>query len=224
MKVWVTRDEPPDGPLSTALRAAGLQVVLEPVLLRRALIDAREEISRLDSDDWLVLTSVFAVESVAGDVAQVPQVAVVSEASRRAAEARGFRVVLMSKENTAKSLFDELLNVAQDKTICYPRSSQTTPPNDPTGIELVSPVLYETNAREYRKSVVDEVDIVTVTSTSAVRAVGVVELLYASIGPSTTTALRKIGVQPWVESPQPNFDSLAEVIAAQVNVSRHHRA
>ncbi len=224
MKVWVTRDEPADGPLSTALRTAGLVVAHEPVLLRRALTDAREEIVQLGADDWLVLTSVYAIESVAEDVARVPQVAVVSEASRRAAEARGFRVSLVSEENTAKSLLDELFNLAQGKTICYPRSSQATPPNAPSGIEVISPVLYKTIARKYRKSIVDEVDIVSVTSASAVRAVGVVKLLYASIGSSTTTALRKIGVQPWVESPQPNFDSLAETIAAQVNVSRHHRA
>lgn len=224
MKIWVTRDEPPDGPLSTALRAAGLQLVHEPVLLRRALTDAREELARLSADDWLALTSGYAIAAVAGDVAQVPRVAVVTEASRRAAKARGFRVALVSEGGTAKSLFDELFNLARGQTICYPRSSQATPPNAPTGIEIVSPVLYETIAREYRKSVVDEVDIVTVTSASAVRVVGVVELLYASIGPSTTTALREIGLRPWVESPQPNFDSLAEMIATQVNVSRHHRA
>lgn len=224
MKIWVTRDEPPDGPLSTALRTAGLDVMHEPVLLRRALTDAREEISQLNSDDWLVLTSVYAIEAVAGDVAQVPQVAVVGEASRRAAEARGFRVALVSKGGAAKSLFDELFSMAQGKTICYLRSSQAVSLEAPSGIEVVSRVLYETIAREYRKSIVDEVDIVTVTSASAVRAVGVVKLQYASIGPSTTAALLEIGIQPWVESAQPSFDSLAEVIAAQVNVSRHHRA
>lgn len=224
MKIWVTRDEPPDGPLSTALRAVGLEVVHGPVLLRRAITDAHDEISRLSADDWLVLTSVFAIESVAREVAQVPQVAIVSEASRRAAEAHGFRVALVSEDGTAKSLFGELFDVARGRTICYPRSSQVNQPEAPTGIELVSPVLYKTIAREYRKSIVDDVDIVTVTSASAARAIGPVKLLYASLGPSTTTALREIGVKPWVESPQPNFDSLAEMIATQVNVSRHHRA
>ena len=88
----------------------------------------------------------------------------------------------------------------------------------------MSPVLYETVARPYRKSVVDEVEIVTVTSASAVRAIGVLTLPFATIGPSTTAALGEIGITAWVESPQPNFDSLAKAIAAQVNVSRHHRA
>ncbi len=224
MKIWVTRDEPPGGPLGSALRATGLEVVHEPVLKRSTLTDAREEIARLGPNDWLVLTSVYAIESVAGDVARVPQIAVVSESSRSAAEARGFHVALVSKGGTAKSLFSELWQAAHGATVCYPRSSQAERPNVGPGITFVSPVLYETIARPYRKSVVDEVKIVTVTSASAVRAIGVLTLPFASIGSSTTAALGEIGIEPWVESPQPNFDSLARAIAAQVNISRHHRA
>ena len=224
MNIWVTRDEPPDGPLGAALRALGLEVVHEPVIARNALTDARQEIARLGPDDWLVLTSVYAIESVAGDVARVPKIAVVSESSRSAAEARGFHVALVSKRGTAKSLFSELSLAAHGATVCYPRSSQAEQPEVGPGITFVSPVLYETIARPYRKSVVDEVEIVTVTSASAVRAIGVLTLPFASIGPSTTAALGEIGLEPWVESPQPNFDSLAKAIAAQVNVSRHHRA
>ncbi len=224
MKIWVTRDEPPDGPLGAALRALGLEVVHEPVIARNALTDARQEIARLGPDDWLVLTSVYAIESVAGDVARVPQIAVVSESSRSAAEARGFHVALVSKGGTAKSLFSELFVLAHGTTVCYPRSSQAEQPEVGPGITFVSPVLYETIARPYRKAVVDEIDIVTVTSASAVRAIGVLTLPFASIGPSTTAALGEIGIEPWVESPQPSFDSLAKAIAAQVNVSRHHRA
>lgn len=221
MKTWVTRDEPPDGPLGAALRATGLEVVHEPVIARNALTDARQEIARLGPDDWLVLTSVYAIESVAADVARVPQIAVVSESSRSAAEARGFHVALVSKGGTAKSLFSELC-AAHGATVCYPRSSQAELPEVGPGITFVSPVLYETIARPYRKSVVDEVEIITVTSASAVRAIGVLTLPFASIGPSTTAALGEIGITPWVESPQPHFDSLAQAIAAQMNVSRHH--
>ena len=224
MKIWVTRDEPPDGSLGAALRATGLEVVHEPVIARNTLTDARQEIARLGPDDWLVLTSVYAIESVAGDVARVPQIAVVSESSRSAAEARGFHVALVSKGGTAKSLFSELSLAAHGATVCYPRSSQAELQEVGPGITFVSPVLYETIARPYRKSVVDEIDIVTVTSASAVRAIGILTLPFASIGPSTTSALSEIGIEPWVESPQPRFDSLAQAIAAQVNVSRHHRA
>jgi uroporphyrinogen-III synthase len=50
MRVWVTRDEETVGPLSTALRAAGLTVVHEPVLARRVVNDAADTISQLGSD------------------------------------------------------------------------------------------------------------------------------------------------------------------------------
>ena len=55
MKVWVTRDEPVDGPLSTALRAAELEVVNEPVITRRVISDARDEIRSWGENDGLVL-------------------------------------------------------------------------------------------------------------------------------------------------------------------------
>ncbi|MCH7840618.1 MAG: hypothetical protein IID38_10345, partial [Planctomycetes bacterium] len=83
MRIWVTRDETPGGPLSAALAAVGLTVVCEPVLQRRVIDDAAETISRLSPDDWLVLTSVYAVEAVRADRARIPRVAVVGEASRR---------------------------------------------------------------------------------------------------------------------------------------------
>jgi len=128
MRVWVTRDEEPDGPLSTALCAAGLTVVHEPVLARRVVDDAAEAISRLGSDDWLVLTSVYAVEAVAVEPARVPRVAVVSDPSRRAAEARGFRVELVSAGGDGKSLFHELWQRVTCGKVCYPRSNLAKPP------------------------------------------------------------------------------------------------
>ncbi|MCH8342377.1 MAG: uroporphyrinogen-III synthase [Planctomycetes bacterium] len=220
----MTRDEPPDGPLSTALRAAGLDVIHEPVLERSVLSNAYDEIAALTSNDWLVLTSVFAIEAVAGDVARVPHVAVVGNSSRRTAEARGFRVALVASSGDAMRLFHELFIRAHRARICYPRSSQAMVPDVPPGVDFVSPVLYETVAMPFRKSVLEEADLVAVTSSSAVRAVGPVDLPFASIGPSTSAALREIGVRPWVEAPQRSFESLARTIAAQANASRHHRA
>ena len=50
-------------------------------------------------------------------------------------------------------------------------------------------------------------------SPSAVRAIGAVALRFASIGPTTTAALRELDLEPWVEAPQPTFSALARVIA-----------
>jgi uroporphyrinogen-III synthase len=224
MRVWVTRDEDGDGSLSQALRAAGLQPILEPVIERRVLHDAQAEITRLGPDDWLVLTSVFAIEAIDVDAARVPRVAVVGEASRKAAEARGFRVELVSEKGDATSLFAELENRARGCVVCYPRSSQASPPELPGDIELRSPVLYETVSRAFRRSIVDDVDVVAVASPSAVRSIGRIDLPLASIGGTTSAAIRALGMHPWVEAAQPGFEALAGAIADQADSLRNQRA
>ena len=107
-RVWVTRDEGSDGPLSAALLAHGLQAVLEPVVTRRVIADPAEAVGQLGPDDWLVLTSPYAIEAAACPAARVPQVAVVAEPSRRLAESLGLRVNLVSSGGDGRSLFAEL--------------------------------------------------------------------------------------------------------------------
>jgi uroporphyrinogen-III synthase len=214
VKVWVTRDETADGPLARALGDVGLEPVLEPVIERRVLGDAHDEIERLGPDDWLVLTSDFAVRAVAADPARVPRVAVVGEASRQAAVDRGLRVELVSADGTAAGLFGQLATCAQGATVLYPRSSLAGVPELGAGIRVVSPVLYETVPRAWRRGVLEEVDVIAVASPSAVRAVGAVDLPFASIGPTTTAALRDAGLEPWIEAGEPSFAALARAIAA----------
>lgn len=224
MRVWVTRDEPKDGPMTKALRAAGLTPVQEPVLERHVVDDAADAIARLDPDDWLVLTSVYAIEAVPAQLARVPHVAVVGEPSRRAASERGFRVDLVSSRKDGASLFEELRRRITSGKVCYPRSSLVEPPQSWASVELISPVLYETIPRVFDKTIVDRVDVVCVASPSAVHAIGRLDLPFASIGPSTSAALRAIGVDPWVEPVERSFEGLARAIAAQASDSRHHRA
>ncbi len=217
MRVWVTRDEPPDGPLTTALRAAGLTPVHEPVLTRRVIDNAADLISQLSPDDWLVLTSPYAVESVAVEPARIPKVAVVGESSAKAAQALGFRVELVSEGKDAKSLFNELQRIVTSGKVCYPRSSLAKPRDAWADVELISPVLYETTPREFDASVLDRIDIIAVTSPSAVTALYSAKLnlgahRFASIGPTTSTALRQINLEPWLEAPHRSFDSLADAI------------
>ena len=216
MKVWVTRDEPVDGPLSTALRAAGLEVVNEPVITRRVISDARDEILSLGENDWLVLTSAYAVKAAHQPETVVFKVAVVGQATKQAAQDAGWTVAFVSKGGDATSLFAELAPRAAGQTICYPRSSQAIPPTLSDDITLLCPVAYETEPCEYRIEVVDEIDVIAVASPSAVRAVlatGKVDKPFASIGPTTSAALRELDIEPWVEAPEKSLDSLAEAIA-----------
>ncbi len=226
MNVWVTRDEERGGPLCTALQDAGLGVVLEPVLERR-LCESWDDaaVADLGTDDWLVLTSPFAIELLAGRSDQrKPRVAVVAEASRELAAAQGYNVALVSSDGTGATLFEALRKAVNSGTVCYPRSSLADPPNTWSGVSLRCPTLYETVARQYDRTIVERVDLVAVASASAARAVGRAALPFASIGPKTTAALRDIGIDPVTEAPDRSFQSLAEAIARYANESRQNRA
>jgi uroporphyrinogen-III synthase len=133
-------------------------------------------------------------------------------------------VELVSAGGDGKSLFEELRRNVLGGKVCYPRSALVSPPQAWADVELSSPVLYETAPRPFDRSVIDRVDVVAVASPSAVEAVGRVDLPFASIGPSTSDALRRLGIEPWVEAAERSFDSLAETIAAQGSESRHHPA
>lgn len=230
MIVWVTRDEPPDGPLSTALRDAGLDVACEPVIEQRICHagPAAEAIGRLSADDWLVLTSPFAIEAaiaLAGEAARVPQVAVVAEPSRRLAEAHGLRVALVSPGGDGKSLFAELRMRAAGCQVCFARSSLAKSPDAWPGVSLECPILYETAARAFDTGMIDRADVIAVASPSAVQAIAAAMAgaswmhptppRFASIGPTTSAAVRALGQEPWVEAPSPSFESLASAIVAQ---------
>ena len=192
--------------------------------MRHVVSDASDAIASLSADDWLVLTSVFAVNAVHAPGARVPRVAVVGRASREAADARGLRVGLVSSGGDAASLFAELRAQGNSGKVCYPRSSLAQPPDPWPGVEIISPILYETIQREFDKDMVARTDIVSVASPSAVEAVGVVERPYASIGPATTAALRRFGITPVVEAPERSFESLARAIADYAGSSRSQRA
>jgi len=216
MHVWVTRDEQPDGPLCSALRAHGLDPVLEPVLERCIVCDPADAVGTLSPHDWLVLTSPYAIEAVRTcEPARVPRVAVVGEPSAKLARSYAMRVELISPDGHGAALFAELHNLANSGVVCYPRSAQAAPPDAWPGVELRCPVLYDTLAREFDRGIVARVDIVAVASPTAVRAVGRVDLPYASIGRSTSAAIRALGREPWVEADPPSFAALAAAIAAQ---------
>ena len=66
--------------------------------------------------------------------------------------------------------------------------------------------------------ILDRIDVITVTSPSAVTALHSAKLKlethrFASIGPTTSTALREIDLEPWLESPERSVDSLAQAIS-----------
>jgi uroporphyrinogen-III synthase len=203
--------------MSSALRAAGLVVVHEPVLSRSVVPGTIDHLSQVKPTDWLVITSAFAITAIPDHIGRVPRIAVIGAHSRRAAAERGFRVELISSDDDAESLFAELRNRVVDGRIYYPRSSLAKEPASWPGVQLISPILYTTGTRDYDRVVIDGADVVAVASPSAVRAVGDVPLPFASLGPVTSAALVALGKTPWVEARERSFDSLAKAIADQID-------
>ena len=225
MIVLVTRDESADGPLCTALRARGLEVLLEPVLERRIVANPAELVRGLGADDWLVLTSVYAIEAMGTAAgAKVPQAAVVGESSRRVAEKCGLRVALISQDGHGETLFAKLRETVRRGIVCYPRSGQAEAPASWPGIELRSPVLYETTLRNFDRAAAMKAAIAAVASPSAVDALGDIDIPLASIGRTTSQAIRRHGRKPAVEAAYPSFEHLAAVIADYLSDSCHQRA
>ncbi len=217
-RVWVTRDEEPEGELSAALRSAGLDPVLEPVLERRLTANPGELIAALGGDDWLVITSAFAARAFRG-AATPAKVAAVGEATEHACREAGLRVELVSPEATGKSLWPALWKRVQaGSTVCYPRSSLADVPGAPASVRFTAPVLYETLPRAFDAAVIGRVDAASLVSPSAVRQLARQMPLppCASIGPTTSAAMRAHGIPVWVESSAHTFHDLANAIALRL--------
>jgi uroporphyrinogen-III synthase len=215
-RVWVTRDEAPDGPLCVAVRDAGLEPVLEPVLARRLTGDITGALGRLSKRDWLVLSSPFSVEAVPADLVRC-RVAVIGEPSRRAAEARGLRVERVSPDHTGEGLWRSLRSDPEGAArVLFPRSERAPARQSWPGIEVHSPVLYETRRRAFDPAIAARVDAAAITSPSAVEAIAGTDSLppCASIGPTTSEAMRAHGIGVWAEASSPDFGSLARAVAA----------
>ena len=224
LTVWVTRDEAHDGPLAAALGHVGLAVRVEPVVRRAVAADPQQLVAHLTDRDWLVLTSPFAARAMSCAAARTPRVAVIGESTKAAAASSGMNVALTATSASRDVLFAELRRTARDGIICYPRSSQATPPTAWAGVQMESPVLYHTEPCRFDRSVMEIADIAVFTSASAVRCVGRMELPAAAIGPRTAAALRAMGIRVVVTSPVRRFAVLAEAIAGYARSSRHHRA
>jgi uroporphyrinogen-III synthase len=215
-RVWVTRDEEEGGELCTALAGAGLVPVWHPVLARRLCEDVLDVVGSLREDDWLVLTSRYAIESIPSNVVR-SRVAVVGQASADAARAKGWRVERESPDGSGRGLWDSLrADPAGATKMLYPRSSLAPIPRGIPGVRLVAPVLYETEERRFDPRVAREVDVVSVASPSAAEVVcEVVEGLgkVAALGPTTVATLRDFEIEPWLEVKNGTFEDFAGAIA-----------
>ncbi len=212
----MTRDEAADGPLCGALRAAGLDPLLEPVLMRTVDEAAREALNGIAPGDFVVLTSPFAINAVHDlPAVRAARVAVVGAPSAALARDAGLNVVLVGADGRGETLFAQLRDEVSSGSVWYPRSSQAHEPKPWAGITLHSPVLYRTEPRSYRAEVRAQCDVASLTSPSAVRVVGPIDQPVASIGETTSAAIaQELGRTAEIVAATPTFAALAAAIAA----------
>jgi uroporphyrinogen-III synthase len=211
-RVWVTRVEGENGELATELRQCGLMAVVEPVLEMHLVHTTLDDVAQLHPDDWLVLTSPFAIRSVAPVIASNQRIAVIGQSSATLAQSLGLIVQLVSPTTNANGLWKHLACQEPRRNICFPRSSLASIPRI-DGLHIHAPVLYSVVPRDFDLKVVSRSDVVTFTSSSAVLSVmkrlEKLEIPAVSIGPSTSLVLRHKGVAALVEAEKRTLHSVA---------------
>ena len=242
LRVVVTREEDPDGPLSTALAARGATVLNWAAVRTAAAADdgpLRAELERLGTFDWVVFTSRRAVDAVAGmglPGPAGPRVAVVGPATADAVVGNGWRVDLVPDRATGAELANALARagVGTGTRLLFPASeiaADTVPQRlRELGAEVVRVTAYRTVPAELDTErcgdeIAAGVDVVTFTSPSAVTnlrgALGgaLFESLLerataATIGPTTSRAVLEAGAARVEEAEVSTFAGLVDRIVA----------
>lgn len=234
----VTRPEPTDGPLSTALTAAGFTVVHAAALSIVPDPDAPTA-ADVDRHDWAVWTSVAAVDAVAPQPGAVRHAAV-GTATAAALQARGI-VPELTGVGGGASLADALVHrigpAASTTTVLYPRSERSdgvlATRLRAAGVTVDAPVAYRIGPGD-ATAVVAALSagpvVVTFASPSAVTGVtdavahdaaardGLARTRCVSIGPTTSAALVRAGRTPDAEAIEPTFTALARAAADAVGL------
>jgi uroporphyrinogen-III synthase len=132
--VVVTRDEPADGPLSTQLRALGLDVLGWPVLNIGPARDTsalEQALRRLHEFEWLVFASQQAVAEVVRRVPVPPaylNIAAVGTRTAQALTAAGWTVNGVPEEQTAEGLVSLLRpQLTPGVAVLFPCGSRSLP-------------------------------------------------------------------------------------------------
>lgn len=237
MRVVVTRAPHQAEELAAPLRALGADVIFLPVIGIAPPLDAAPLLKaarECDSYDWLIFSSVNAVEAFAASLTKVPasRIAAVGAATRAAAERARFRVSVTPDKYIAESLVEALAHEdLHGKRVLIPGAAVTR--------DVIAPALRQRGAHvdlveAYRNVVPPDAaeraalvfaeplpDCVTFASSSAVtnlvRLVGVPRLSrvkLASIGPATSATLREHRLEPSVEAREHSIMGLVEAVSS----------
>lgn len=242
IRVIVTREEGPDGRLSSALTARGATVLNWPAVRTAPPPDAAAldaAIARATAFDWAVFTSRRAVAAVLDRLAEPPpslRVAAVGRSTGDTLAQRGWVVHLVPASANARGLVDALAaeGVGSGTTVFFPASEIASRTVSAAlrdlGAEVVQVTAYRTlpaslDRAACRAAIENGVDVVTFASPSAVKglqtALGdalfdalVARVGVAAIGSTTAAAAREAGAVHVFEATETTFEGLADRIVA----------
>jgi uroporphyrinogen-III synthase/uroporphyrinogen III methyltransferase/synthase len=246
-RVLVTRAAHQAGKLNEGLRALGAEPVEVAVLEIRAPVSFESldaALSRLDSYDWLILTSANAVRALAERAAALGialtqldrlRVAAVGEATAAASRLIGLQVDFVPEAYVAESLVEGLLARAAGQRILLARAAvaRDVIPDalravgaEVDVVEAYRNILPYAAPEQLRQALGKGIDAATFTSSSsatrlaeAARLAGVAWPLAGvpavSIGPITSQTLRELG---WPPAAEANPSDIPGLIAAVVRV------
>jgi hydroxymethylbilane synthase len=248
-RIVVTRAREQASELSGKLRALGAEVIELPTIEIRPAQDCGPldaALRRLDAYDWVIFTSANGVRffserlEVRGAEAGAPRarICAIGPGTRRAVEERGWKVDLVPARYVAESLVEAFAGEdLTGKRILLPRAAVA---RDVVPAELARRGAQVDVVEAYRTAIPEQApalarqifsgvrkpDWVTFTSSSTAvnfaRVAGAAALegvRVASIGPVTTGAARKHGLEVTVEAEAFTIDGLIEAILRSEGVA-----
>lgn len=242
-KIVVTRTREQASKLVEKLEELGAMCYEIPTIKIEAVVDEKiyQTIEKLSSYDWIIFTSengvkfFFKVLWEKGKDLRVlgnSKVAVIGSSTKTFLENMGIRADLIpEKEFTQEGLISAFSRIdIKDKNILIPRAKEAREVLPQRLKEMGAKVdvlpVYETKtceeSKEKLRNILEEVDIVTFTSSSTVKNFFKLieetersylkDILFASIGPITSATLRKFGFEPHIEAKEYTIEGLVNAI------------
>lgn len=234
-KVIVTRPEEPDGPLCAALRAAGCEPVVAPAFTYVAL-ESAPTAADVAAAEWTAWTSAASVETVGPVPSPGSHHAAVGGATAHVLAVAGIEADLIGTGGGAELAELLLSRVEPGTRILYPRSAKAdrsfTERLRTFGIDVDDRIAYDlldADPEPIRAALSAGVAAVTFASPSAVKGFAAAagddllaraDIVIASIGPTTTGALRSHLREPDVVAAEASFVSLADAVASVLDAVR----
>jgi len=244
-RILVTRGASQAPKLSDGLRALGAIPVEVPVLEIRppASYDPLDvALSRLETYDWIILTSTNAVRALTERIAAPgivppavsPQIAAVGSATAQAARDAGMTVALTPKDYVAESLVESLQETIAGKRVLLARAAVARDVI-PDALRAAGATVDVVNAyqnalpadapAQLRAALAKGIDAVTFTSSSSVthlaeaaRVTGITfpmaGVSAVSIGPITSQTLREAGWAPAAEADPHDIPALISAVVS----------